>query len=74
MSRKSAWAEYLQDKQLMAVSDRARLLVIPLYSIKFIHILKINAIDVFYRLKHKNLIDKEFLFQVTVQIIILFKI
>lgn len=58
----------------MAVSDRTRLLVIPLYSIKFIHVLKINPIAIFYRLKLKKLIDKEFLFQVTVQIIILFKI
>jgi len=74
VSRKIAWAEYLRDKQLMAVSDKPRLLVIPFYSIKFIHILKINPIDVFCRLKHKKLIDKEFLLQVTVQIIILFKI
>lgn len=39
----------------MAVSDRPRLLATPLYSIKFIQMLKLNPIDVFYRLKHKNL-------------------
>lgn len=73
MLRQSPWAEHLRDKELMAVSDRPRLLVILLYSIKFIHILKVKPIDVFYSLKYKKLIDKEFLFQVTVQIIILFK-